>query len=394
MHVTRLELRDVRSYAHAELSLSPGPVALVGPNAHGKTNLLEALHRVATGSSHRVSSDGPLVRSGRDMGVIRVAIETDAGRSRTVELEVGTGRRTRTQVDGQRVNRASDAVGVLKDVMFVPEDLAIVREGPSERRAFLDELLTQRRPAYGAAATDYDRVVRQRNSLLRQVRGLEASAREAAEATLETWTRQLVSHAVGVLAARIAVVRALAGPVGDLYREVADRPQPVGLVYESSTGITYPGGEGGGVPDPGELEQTLRGALDERADEERERGVTMVGPHRDELSLSLGGLPVRDYASHGEMWSLTLALRLAAHEVLAEVGDRPVVLLDDVFAELDATRRRRLAGACERFDQVLVTAAVEADVPLEGPRIDVRQEDGVSTLHPRPAPASGADGAA
>lgn len=390
MRLTRLELRDVRSYEHAELSLPAGPVAFVGPNAHGKTNLLEAVHRVATGSSHRVASDGPLVRSGHEVGIIRAELRTDAGRRRTVELEVGTRRRTRTQVDGQAVDRASDAVGVLKDVLFAPEDLAIVREGPSERRGFLDELLTQRRPAYGAALTDYERVVRQRNSLLKQLRGLPTSSREAAEATLRTWSRQLVAHATGVLAARIAAVRTLAGPVAAFYRDLADEPRGVELVYESSTGARHPGGEVGGVPDPDELATELEAALEQRASDERERGVTLVGPHRDELALSLGGLPVRGYASHGEMWSLTLALRLATHEVLAEVGDRPVVLLDDVFAELDDMRRARLAAACERFDQVLVTAAAEADVPLGGARVDVRLEGGATRLRPRPTSAGAA----
>ncbi len=383
MRLTRLELHDFRSYDHAELELPAGPVALVGPNAQGKTNLLEAVHRAATGSSHRVAGDGPLVRAGREVGVVRLAVETDAGRTRTLELEVGSGRRTRTQVDGQRVQRASEALGVVRDVLFAPEDLSIVRGSPGRRREFLDELLGQRRPAYTAAARDYDKVVRQRNNLLKQARGLPPSARKGAEATLATWTDQLVQHGAGVVAARIAVVRALAEPVTSLYRHLADRPQQVGVVYEASTGERWDGAAADGVPDRERLADSLREALRRRADDERERGVTLVGPHRDELALSIGDLPARDYASHGEMWSLTLALKLATHRVLAEVGDRPVVLLDDVFAELDETRRDRLAGACGNFDQVVVTAAVDADVPLDGPRVDVELEGGTTRLRPR-----------
>jgi DNA replication and repair protein RecF len=383
MRLLRLELIDLRSYGRAAVGFGPGVTVLVGPNAQGKTNLLEAVQRAATGSSHRVASDAPLVRAGATTGVIRCELETDAGRRRTLELEVGSGRRTRTRVDGQDVRRAAEAIGVLRVVSFAPEDLAIVRGDPGERRRFLDDLLAQRRPAFAAARSDYERALRQRNQLLKQVRGLSGAAREAAGDTIEVWTEQLVAHGTQIVAARIAAVRALSAPVDAFYRDLADREERIALTYRSTA---TPGADAdldGPVPDPAPIAASFREALAAAAGEERARGLTLVGPHRDDLELAIGALPARGYSSHGEAWSLALALRLATFEVLGEVGDRPIVLLDDVFAELDETRRGRLAAACDRFDQVLVSAAVEADVPLQGARIDVRLEDGVTSLHPR-----------
>ena len=384
MLVTRVEVQDVRSYASASLDLGPGVTVLLGPNAQGKTNLLEALVRAATGSSHRVAGDAPLVRAGADLGVVRVEVRTDEDRRRTLELEVGTSRRTRTRVDGQDVRRAADALGVLRVVLFAPEDLAMVRGEPDQRRRFLDDLLGQRRPAYAAAKAEYDRVLRQRNQLLRQARGLTGSARDAALVTLDTWTEQLVHHGAGLLAARIAVVHALAGVVDATYRRIADRPEPVTLTYRASTGTATTGDATQGIPDRDALAAELRAAQEAVAADERTRGISLVGPHRDDLDVSIGPLSARTHASQGEAWSLALALRLATYDVLADVGDRPVVLLDDVFSELDARRREQLAAACRDWPQVLVTAAVQADVPLEGRYVDVRLVDAASTLAPRP----------
>ncbi len=389
MHLRRLELIDVRSYERATLAFETGVTVLVGPNAQGKTNLLEAVLRAATGGSHRVASDAPLVRVGAELGVIRCEVVTDEGRRRTLELEVGSGRRTRTKVDGQDVRRAAEAAGVLRVVLFAPEDVAIVRGDPGERRRFLDDLLAQRRPAFAATRGEYERVLRQRNQLLKQARGLSGSGREAANATLEVWTEQLVTHGTQLLAARIAAVRALAGPVDAAYRDLADRPETVGLTYRSSVGVAVDGHEptDDRIPDPAPLADAMRASLAEVARDEQQRGLTLVGPHRDELELSIGPLPARGYSSHGEAWSLALSLKLATEAVLAEVGDRPVVLLDDVFAELDEVRRAKLAAACAGFDQVLVTAAVEDDVPLAGQRVDVRISDGISSLSVRGAAA-------
>jgi len=387
MQLRHLELLDVRSYERASLDLPDGVTVLIGPNAQGKTNLLEAIQRVATGGSHRVAGDVPLVRVGAQLGVIRCELETDSGRRRRLEVELGAGRRTRTRVDGQDVRRASEAVGVLRVVLFAPEDLRIVRGDPADRRRFLDDLLSQRRPAFAAARADYDRALRQRNRLLKRARHLTGAASSASEATIAAWTEQLVTLGSQLLAARVAAVRTLAGPVDRCYRQLADRPEPVGVRYRSSAGARVDelldDGDATLVPAVAPLAAALHAAYGEVGAEERARGVTLVGPHRDDMELTIGALPARGYASHGEAWSLALALKLGTFEVLAEVGDRPVVLLDDVFAELDTTRRQHLAAACARFDQVLVSAAVEEDVPLAGHRIDVRIADGISHLIPR-----------
>jgi DNA replication and repair protein RecF len=390
MRLRRLELSDIRSYDDVAVEFAPGITILVGQNAQGKTNLLEAVQRAATGSSHRVAGDGPLVRFGADIGIIRCEVVTDEGRRRTLDLEIGTGRRTRTRVDGQDVRRAAQSVGVLRVVLFAPEDVAIVRGDPNERRRFLDDVLAQRRPAFAAARSEHDRALRQRNQLLKQIRGLSGSSRDAAMSSLEVWTEQLVTHGTQIIAARIAAVRTLAGPVDRFYRDLADRPEPIGLTYRCSAGDDVggrlePTSTDGGtlVPETAPIAQAMRRAFADRHREETGRGLTLVGPHRDDLELTIGELPARGYSSHGEAWSLALALKLATYEVLAEVGDRPIVLLDDVFAELDTTRRQRLAAACADFDQVLVTAAVEADVPLQGAKIDVELLDGRTRLHPR-----------
>jgi DNA replication and repair protein RecF len=269
--------------------------------------------------------------------------------------------------------------------------MTIVRGDPGDRRRFLDDLLSQRRPAFAAVKADYERALRQRNQLLKRARSLSTDARDAATSTIAVWTDQLVAHGTQVIAARVAATRSLRGPVDAFYRDLADRPDPVGLRYRSSAGGEVGGDDGSPVPDTGPIAESFRRELEAVASEERARGITLVGPHRDDLELAIGALPARGYASHGEAWSLALALKLATFQVLEDVGDRPVVLLDDVFAELDTTRRERLAAACAGFDQVLVTAAVEADVPLEGARLEVRIEDGRSLLTPRGA-TSGVSG--
>jgi len=368
----RLGLVDFRAYASVDVGFLPGPNVLVGRNAQGKTNVLEAVYYLATGSSHRTSSDGPLVRTGCDVAVIRALARTDADRELRIEYELRPGGRSRARVGGQTQPRVREAVGLLRAVLFAPEDVQLVRGDPSDRRRFLDDLLTQRRPAYHAARQEYDRVLRQRNALLRTAR----SSGALSASTLDTWTDALVSAGAAVLAARIAAVHALAGPTARAYADLlaGDPGQqvPVRLDYQLSTGRQVMGDPAQGVPDPAVLAAELRAGLDERLSSEIDRGMTLAGPHRDDLGLTLADLPAKGFASHGETWSLVLALRLASREVLFEVGDEPVVLLDDVFAELDEERRRRLAEHCGRFSQVLVTAAVADDVPLDGPRYAVR----------------------
>lgn len=380
MLLRKLELIDFRSYERARLDLEPGSTLLVGPNAQGKTNLIEAVHRAATGTSHRVANDTPLVRAGAPRAVIRTEMLTDMGRRRTVDIELSTGGRNRVRVDGHDVRRAAEAAGALRVVLFAPEDLAIVRGDPTDRRRFLDTILSQRRPAFAAARAGYERALRQRNQLLRQARSLTGSARDGAAATVDAWTQQLVTHGAQVVAARLAALAAVRGELDRIYRELADRPEQVGLGYRSALALPDPDEP---LPGSAAVAVAFHDALAEAQAEEWQRGMTLVGPHRDDLIITIGTLNARGYSSHGEAWTLALALRLATVELLTEVGDRPVLLLDDVFAELDATRRARLSEACEAFEQVLVTAAVEEDVPLVGRRIDVRMDEGRSRLSPR-----------
>lgn len=385
MFLERLELVDIRSYRQAVLELSPGVSVLVGGNAQGKTNLIEAIHYLGIGATHRASSEAALVRAGSECGVIRAGARLEGGRALSIEVELRPGGRNRARVNSQPQPRYRDAIGLVRSVLFAPEDLQLLRGDPAERRRFLDDLLGQRRRAYLAARQEYERVLRQRNALLRGARarpsapwappGAQAMSRESGgqrgvRAELDTWTDALVRAAAVILAARIAVVHALAGPAAAAYADLAGAPArgSVELTYELSTGRRILAQPGTGVPDPGELGEELRAGLAEVALVERERGVTLAGPHRDELHLQIGTLPAKGFASHGEQWSLALALRLASHAVLGEVGEEPIVLLDDVFAELDVQRRERLAACCAAFEQVAVTAAVEADVPLEGPR--------------------------
>ena len=379
MWVERLELVDFRSYRSAELDLTQGVTVLVGPNGRGKTNIVEALHRVAVGASHRIAGDAALVREGATDAVVRTALRTDDDRRRSVDVQIGSGR-TRAQVDGRPVRRAAEAVGVLRVIAFAPEDLALVRGDPADRRRYLDQLLSQRRASYAAALADHDRVLRQRNSLLKDLRGRDARA-QGADATLDAWTEQLVAHGAPLVAARLAAVDALRGPVAEAHQRLTGSDVPVTLTYRSDADVTLPDGR---AKDVAAITDALRDAVRAVAPEELRRGLTLVGPHRDELVITLDGLPARTTASQGEAWSVALACKVGSAPLLTGVGDRPVLLLDDVFSELDETRRDRVAALCDGFEQVIVTAAVDADVPLPGRRVGVRRGDGGSgsTLHP------------
>jgi DNA replication and repair protein RecF len=388
--VARLELVDFRSYRSAELDLPRGTTVLVGPNGRGKTNVLEALHRIAVGSSHRVAGDAALVREGADEAVVRTRIVTDDEHERSVDLVLGGGR-TRAKVDGQPVRRSADACGVLTVIAFAPEDLSLVRGDPGDRRRFLDQLLTQRRPSYGAAVSEFERVLRQRNALLRDLRTGAVRDLEL----LEVFTGQLIAHGAPIVTARLAALARLGEPVRDVHARLTGSAVPLTLTHRAEPEIDAlvdadPAGTttDAAVPDVTAVAEAMRAAIARRGVEEARRGVSLVGPHRDDVAITLDGLPARTTASQGEAWSIALACKVGATPLLTEVGDRPVLLLDDVFSELDERRRTRVVELCDGFDQVLVTAAVDADVPLAGPRIDVRREDDGrvgqgSTLHPR-----------
>ena len=365
--------------------LAPGVTTLSGPNGEGKTNLAEAIGYVATLGSHRVATDGPLVRQGADRAILRAAVTSAQGNA-LVEIEVNPGRANRVRLNRAPLPRPREILGVLRTVLFAPEDLALVKGDPGERRRFLDDLLVATAPRYAAVRTDYERVVRQRTALLksaatRMPRGrpggpAAGTLPEAMAATLEAWDDQLARAGAELLTARLSLVRALRPHIAAAYAAVSGDRGPADVTYRSSFPLAALDGAAGhdGVAEKStDIEVAMREALQQARPQELERGVCLIGPHRDELELRVGDLPARGYASHGESWSLALALRLAAYELLRVDGDDPVLILDDVFAELDAGRRDRLAALVGEAEQVVVTAAVLVDVPvgLTGARYDV-----------------------
>jgi DNA replication and repair protein RecF len=366
VHLAHLSLADFRSYSEVELPLDRGVTALVGPNGQGKTNLVEAIGYLATLGSHRVAADAPLVRSGAERAVVRGTVRRD-GRSLLLEIEINPGKANRARVNKSPVPRPREVVGLLRTVLFAPEDLALVKGDPSERRRFLDDLLVSRTPRLAAVRADYDRVLKQRNALLKTA----ALARRSGGPdlrTLDVWDTHLSKAGGELLAARLELVDALRPLVDKAYTAVARGSAAISIEYSCSLGPDVDL-----TADREVLAAALGAALAGVRSDELDRGVTLVGPHRDELVLRLNDLPARGYASHGESWSLALALRLGSYDLLCADGGEPVLILDDVFAELDVDRRERLAELVAPAEQVLITAAVAADVPevLAGARYDV-----------------------
>ena len=366
MYVRHLSLTDFRSYPSVELELSPGVTAFVGPNGQGKTNLVEALGYLATLGSHRVALDAPLVRAGAERAVVRGVVVRD-GRDTVVEVEVTPGKANRARLGGAPVPRAREILGAVRTVLFAPEDLAIVKGDPSERRRYLDDLLVARFPRYAGVRSDYDRVLKQRNALLKSA---SAARRQGGSAlrTLDVWDAHLATAGAALLAGRHELVEALRPLVDKAYTAVSRGSGPAGMTYKSSLDDDVVA-----TSDRDLLAAALGSAVAAVREQELDRGITLVGPHRDDLVLTLGDLPAKGYASHGESWSVALALRLAAYDLLRADGGEPVLILDDVFAELDDTRREQLADLVAPAEQVLITAAVAVGVPaaLSGARFDV-----------------------
>ncbi|WP_406007918.1 DNA replication/repair protein RecF [Streptomyces sp. NBC_00637] len=367
MHVTHLSLADFRSYARVEVPLDPGVTSFVGPNGQGKTNLVEAVGYLATLGSHRVASDAPLVRMGADRAIIRAQIR-QGERQQLVELELNPGKANRARINRSSQVRPRDVLGIVRTVLFAPEDLALIKGDPGERRRFLDELITARSPRMAGVRSDYERVLKQRNTLLKSAAlARRHGGRSMDLSTLDVWDQHLARVGAELLAQRLDLIAAIQPLADKAYEQLAPGGGPVALEYKSSA--------------PGEahtredLYGQLMAALADVRKQEIERGVTLVGPHRDDVVLKLGQLPAKGYASHGESWSYALALRLASYDLLRAEGNEPVLVLDDVFAELDVRRRERLAELVAPGEQVLVTAAVDDDVPhaLAGARYAVSE---------------------
>ncbi|MEI2642213.1 MAG: DNA replication/repair protein RecF [Candidatus Nanopelagicales bacterium] len=373
MWVKRLHLVDFRSYDEIDLALDPGAVVLLGPNGQGKTNIVEAIAYCAALDSHRVHGDAALVRSGAERAVIRMTVVV-GDRETTVELQLNPGKSNRVQINGQPVTRNRDVVGTVRCSLFAPEHLRLVKGDPADRRRFLDSVMVQVAPRYIAVRADFERVLKQRNAALRSLASAPGSE---AEAVLTAWDDRYVPIAAELTWGRINAVRQLADVVADSYRRISPAADQVEVEYESSVA------ESRRWDSKDVLAADLQQELAVRHRDEVRRGVTLVGPHRDDMALSLNGHADRGYASHGEAWSLALALQLASFHVLHRIADDPPVLvLDDVFAELDEKRRDRLLDAVADAEQVLVTAAVPADVParLNAQIITVSKDSGLSQL--------------
>jgi DNA replication and repair protein RecF len=360
-------LTDFRCYRSVELALPPGVTAVVGDNGQGKTSLLEGIAWAALGRSFRGVPDAALVRTGADSAILRVASDESSGRARSVEAEIRAVGRNRVLLDHQPVTRTRDLHGALRVTVFAPDDLELVKGGPANRRAYLDDLLAGLAPRYAAARADYERVLKHRNALLK--RGVRD---DDARATLDVFDAQLVSAGSELVRGRLRLTERLAPATERAYRDLAGEASRVDAEYEAEWH------EGGRV-DPAAVDAALQAALTRLSPRELERGVTLVGPHRDEWRLVVDGLDSRTHASQGEQRTLALALRLAGHRVVADtVGEDPVLLLDDVFSELDPSRSAALVRSLPATQTLVTTAGpVPAGVV---PALRVRVADGAVAL--------------
>ncbi|MFJ4045902.1 DNA replication/repair protein RecF [Microbacterium sp. NPDC089987] len=382
MIVEHLNLVDFRNYATADLALHRGPNVLVGSNGQGKTNLAEAIVFLATLGSHRVSSDAPMVKDAKDFAVIRARL-VHGERKVLVEVQLNRQGSNKARINGSP-SKTNELPRYAHVVLFAPEDLQIVRGDPSSRRRFADQMLIQRTPRMAGVIADYERVLRQRTALLKSARA--RGVRGEGLSTLDVWDDKLIALGSEIIHARLRLAADLHGPVTDAYAAIAGADHRPQLEWALSVRGANPeddsDDDGDADADPrGEIADQFRSALQAKRSKEIERGLTLVGPHRDDLILRVRDLPVKGYASHGESWSVALALRLASAELLraeSPAGD-PVLILDDVFAELDADRRQRLAALTAGYEQVIVTAAVEADIPEPLHRHVVRISAGAIT---------------
>jgi len=367
--IQSLSLTDIRSYEQFDCLFDQGITAFVGRNGHGKTNIVEAIGYLATLSSHRVASDLPLIRQGCERGFIRAHVSS-SDRDVLLELAITPGKANKARINQSPLPRTRDILGIVRAVVFAPEDLELVKGDPGARRRFLDDLLVQRTPRLAGTRADYDRVLKQRNALLKSASIARKAGTDRIVQTLEVWDEQLATHGGELIAARISLLKELMPLAQHQYAMVSGSETDMVLdaIYQSSLG------EQAVISTSREDWTTqLLSAIDSRRKDELDRGVTLVGPHRDDVALNLGDFPAKGYVSHGESWSLALSLRLGAFDLLTEDGESPILILDDVFAELDAHRRAHLATHVGTAQQAFITAAVADDVPheLAGTRIEI-----------------------
>ena len=358
MHVISLTAVDFRSYSFVEINLEPGVTTFIGSNGQGKTNLVEAISYCSTLSSHRVSQDLPLVKSDQPRAIVRTGVKY-LDRTNWLEVEIWPSKTNKAKLNGSECKKTKEILGILQTVTFSPEDLILVKGDPGERRHFLDELLVQKSSSYAGVKSDYDRVLKQRNALLKSAGPARKNNLESVLATLDVWNDQLVNFGSQIIFARNQIINELLPYVSKSYAELAPTSKALNIKY-----LPNVSSESMALKD---LVTAMKEKLQERQQDELDRGITLVGPHRDDMEIFIGELPAKGYASHGESWSVALALKLASFDLLkatSPAGD-PVLILDDVFAELDAARRNQLILRVKNVEQVLITAAVMEDVPKE-----------------------------
>ena len=360
MKISHLSLQDFRSYKNLELPLIEGTHIFIGENGEGKTNIVEAIMYLALLSSHRISTDAPLIKLGAERGYIRAKV-SDQDRDTLIELEINNGKANRAKVNQNPVRSQRAISGIVKAICFSPEDLDLVRGDPSERRSFLDHLLIQRNPRLGGVISDYEKALKQRNTLLKA---------RAPESTLAPWNEHLANFGGEIIAARLKLIRELIPHLMNSYEIISVKKQP-SLEYKSNLDNL--------TEDKEDNKSEILRKIEEVGFQERERGVSLVGPHRHDLLLNLGEHPVKGFASHGESWSIALSLRLASYQLLKADGDNPILILDDVFSELDENRRERLVALTNTAEQTLITVAVANDLPSELTGIRYQVANGLVT---------------
>ena len=344
MFVSHLSLTDFRSYSNLELSFKPGQNIFIGENGEGKTNIIESLMYLALLSSHRISSDQPLVKLGAERAYVRARVESEE-RNTLMELEINASKANRAKVNQNPVRSQKELLGIVKCICFSPEDLDLVRGDPSERRSFLDQLLIQRSPRLAGVISDYERALKQRNSLLKS---------RAPQSSLTPWDEHLANFGGGVIAGRLKLISEIEPLFQNAYKNLSEK-KVAKLGYKSSVVNANTNKD--------ENRERILTTITEISGQERERGISLIGPHRDDLLLNLGDHPVKGYASHGESWSIALALRLASYQLFINDGDKPILILDDVFSELDEDRREKLINISQSAEQTFITVAVENDLP-------------------------------
>ena len=344
MLITNLNLNNYRSYTTLDLALDPGVSIFVGKNGEGKTNIAEAVLYLTFLSSHRASGNTPLIKLGNQSAYIRAKVKYPE-REILVELEINSDKANRAKVNQNQVRSQKEIFGIVQTIYFSPEDLDIVRGDPSERRRFIDQLLTLRSPRIAGVISDYERAVKQRNSLLKTRASTDA---------LNPWDKQVAELGGELITLRMLALDELKPIFNQVYKDISDT-KPAEIVYKSSI-------ENPSLNQSENSEKIMERLVNNRG-AELDRGLTLTGPHRDDLLLILGDHLVKGYASHGESWSIALSLKLATYNLLKSDGLSPILILDDVFSELDEERRDRLAEIAKGADQTIITVAVENDLP-------------------------------